>query len=130
MRVSPCMGNSTVGSRSKVEKHVPGRTAPGDECDFISGNSKDRVSVGTEGSHVPLDSPVGVFSPIGPRPSYITNRPKRRDKSNFLAQNFVVPDLNKGAVQSDDSDPFDIEAIFRMEKQGVPVGDGTPHDNS
>ncbi|MFS7905604.1 hypothetical protein Hanom_Chr01g00049601 [Helianthus anomalus] len=52
------------------------------------------------------------------RPSYITQRPKRGSKKMF-PQVFEsgLPDLNQEAVNTSDSDPFNIDEIFRMEEQ-------------
>ncbi|MFS8018158.1 hypothetical protein Hanom_Chr15g01388851 [Helianthus anomalus] len=50
------------------------------------------------------------------RPSYITKRPKQNSKKIVKSTDFITPDLNDKVIEESLSDPFDIEAIFRMEQ--------------
>ncbi|MFS8020401.1 hypothetical protein Hanom_Chr16g01415131 [Helianthus anomalus] len=56
-------------------------------------------------------------SPNSERPSYITVRPKQRmvEKGPVIVD--PLPDLNEDAVDSLGSDPFNIEEIFRKERE-------------
>ncbi|KAF5804367.1 putative RNA recognition motif domain, nucleotide-binding alpha-beta plait domain superfamily [Helianthus annuus] len=63
------------------------------------------------------------------RPSFITTRPKRKSKSNKQkitvgaeAQVFDIPDLNKQVESDGDSDPFNINDIFRLEEEAARAG--------
>ncbi|MFS7916657.1 hypothetical protein Hanom_Chr03g00179891 [Helianthus anomalus] len=58
------------------------------------------------------------------RPSYITTRPNRKCKSKLkevvkdgVAHSVDIPDLNKVVNSLGDSDPFNINEIFRLEKE-------------
>ncbi|KAJ0751173.1 putative RNA recognition motif domain, nucleotide-binding alpha-beta plait domain superfamily [Helianthus annuus] len=50
------------------------------------------------------------------RPTLITKRPKRGNKNPILDRRNNIPDLNAEA-NSVDSDPFNLEAIFRQERE-------------
>ncbi|KAF5767270.1 putative Endonuclease/exonuclease/phosphatase superfamily [Helianthus annuus] len=69
------------------------------------------------------------------RPSYITLRPNRKNiinnKKKDKVREFITPDLNNSAEEDINSDPFDIESIFRMEEEAKRVmADNELSDNS
>ncbi|KAM0001264.1 putative RNA recognition motif domain, nucleotide-binding alpha-beta plait domain superfamily [Helianthus debilis subsp. tardiflorus] len=81
-------------------------------------NNEEREEVGP-GLSIGLEADyVGPGSAeFGPR--YVTCRPNRGNNPKKKAHPLVIPDLNQEADISNNSDPFNIEEIFRMEKEGI-----------
>ncbi|MFS7987681.1 hypothetical protein Hanom_Chr11g01025741 [Helianthus anomalus] len=78
-------------------------------------HNEEREEVGTVLSNGLEADFVGPGS-VEFRPSYVTCRPKRGKKPKKKAHPVVIPDLNQEAEISNNSDPFNIEEIFRMEE--------------
>ncbi|KAJ0935557.1 putative RNA recognition motif domain, nucleotide-binding alpha-beta plait domain superfamily [Helianthus annuus] len=77
---------------------------------------ENRVFMGPSGDN--CESEVlrrNIQEPV--RLSYITQRPKRLDKNSTMNLAADLPDLNHTAENTIESDPFNIEEIFRMEEE-------------
>ncbi|KAJ0667352.1 putative nucleotide-binding alpha-beta plait domain superfamily, RNA-binding domain superfamily [Helianthus annuus] len=110
-----CMGNNMDSSSPKVVSQEQ-------DCDFpitprvaAVADQEEREGVG----HVDEDfnSPqVGPY--LDPtRPSFIPTRSKRNSHKNIVAQNVAIPDLNDVVEIGDNSDPFNLREIFRIEEE-------------
>ncbi|MFS7901526.1 hypothetical protein Hanom_Chr01g00000711 [Helianthus anomalus] len=127
---STCMGNSDSLSSQFSEENVHEEEAAGDQESAHVRINVERESVGPVCNlSVPVDNSGDPFEPV--RTSYITTRPKGVSNSSKQAQENStpskqaqednIPDLNlsAGNQKDSDSDPFNIEEVFRMEEEAA-----------
>ncbi|MFS7932362.1 hypothetical protein Hanom_Chr04g00366991 [Helianthus anomalus] len=125
---SPCMGNSKGFMPAISKEFLYGNKVHGDGTQPSTYFCEEGEFVGPEVQYEELYYEGGVFQEPS-RPSYITTRPKRKSKSNKQkklvvaeAQVFDIPDLNKQVESDGVSDPFNINAIFRLEEVAARAG--------
>ncbi|KAJ0868316.1 putative RNA recognition motif domain, nucleotide-binding alpha-beta plait domain superfamily [Helianthus annuus] len=112
---SMCMENLNDFSSPKTDEHVQEELL-GDLDSLQKSIPNEREDVGHVSGIVQEEEQDGPCT-INTRPSYITCRPKRGNKLKKKVQNFIIPDLNQEPEISNTSDPFNLEEIFRLEKE-------------
>ncbi|MFS7963520.1 hypothetical protein Hanom_Chr08g00739071 [Helianthus anomalus] len=107
-----CMDNCKGFSVSKEATHKQVEP-PRDLESSLSSFQEEREVEGPNSGNARSVRRNGPFI----RPNYITCRPKHNHKPTFMAQSSGIPDLNQEVDPSTTSDPFNLEEIFRLEKE-------------
>ncbi|KAF5797593.1 putative RNA-directed DNA polymerase [Helianthus annuus] len=121
--VGDYMTNNDVGVVQEAAEHVAcSNNCVSEERDKLLNKEREpREEMDpTENLGDNIDEGVGIseIGPASPRPSYITLRPNQfKPAKDGGAQEFLTPDLNKVVGEESNSDPFNIEEIFRLETE-------------
>ncbi|MFS7963746.1 hypothetical protein Hanom_Chr08g00741981 [Helianthus anomalus] len=110
-----CMGNPNDCPSSKSAVHVHGKDMLSASC-MAAGYShveREAEGPGKDG----FNSPYIGLNMDSSRPNYITTRPKVSKNNRNVAHNFKTPDLNNEVHIGEDTDPFNIGEILRLEEE-------------
>ncbi|MFS8019618.1 hypothetical protein Hanom_Chr15g01405851 [Helianthus anomalus] len=150
-----CMGNQTGSTSPQIEKVVSAahgalkgtcgilnvEREKGVNGDQFVGHYEESGGVGPSGFNDEYEAHIGNMDPVTSirehvahsdkskdteRPSFITIRSKRVGKKPTHNAEVNLPDLNIMAENSCNSDPFNIDEIFRLEEQNLGASDEVP----
>ncbi|MFS8023291.1 hypothetical protein Hanom_Chr16g01449761 [Helianthus anomalus] len=150
-----CMGNQTGNTPPHIEKAMSAAHGSlNGTCDVLNaerekvvtedqfvGQNEESGGVDPSGLNEGFEAHSGNLDPVSSnrdheahsdflkdaeRPSFITIRSKRAGKKPSHFAEVTLPDLNKAAENSCNSDPFNIDEIFRLEAQNHGASDEVP----